>query len=618
MVTKEQLDEYIAAYNRGESLISDSEYDSLLEEYLEKNGQDKRPFLRTQQTGNVNDIVGTLHKVYGVLTPMREGQKTYVDWIKTKSINPNSKIIIQPKFDGCSVAYDCYEDRFFTRGDYDNGESIDVTDLFRPYFDKTYHKTVSSVKFEAIMAHEIFNDLGLNLKYKRPRDAVAGIITSRNTELSKYITLVPLREYIDTPVVSSDLISISIEKAIVSDTDVIQQFIDDKLYDGAIVEYQGLHYSIDGVVVSVIDGDEGKTIPDKEIAIKILNNIRETQLINIDYQYGKTGKITPVGILKPVIFDNVIVDHVGLSTLDRVSALNLKYCDTVRIVYNIVPYLIDSYHDGKYPIPLPDKCPICGSPLNLKWLRTVRCTNPNCRGLKIGMIIRYCEQMKMFGISKSTITKLFENGYIESISDLYELTPEKIQTLDGFKEKSSKNICDSIRSSSENVPLSRWLGALPLKDISAKKWQTIIESTFGNDEFKAGNVVKYHLTEGTPDSFMEEIIDHYSYGIGVKTWNAIKEGLSLYWEDICKTAEHVTFKITTDLKPIKGRVTLTGTRDENLTEYLIEKGYDVGDFSSKTIALVIPSRDFTSNKVIKASSKGIPIYTIEEAYKELI
>lgn len=618
MVTKEQLDEYIAAYNRGESLISDSEYDSLLEEYLEKNGQDKRPFLRTQQTGNVNDIVGTLHKVYGVLTPMREGQKTYVDWIKTKSINPNSKIIIQPKFDGCSVAYDCCEDRFFTRGDYDNGESIDVTDLFRPYFDKTYHKTVSSVKFEAIMAHEIFNDLGLNLKYKRPRDAVAGIITSRNTELSKYITLVPLREYIDTPVVSSDLISISIEKAIVSDTDVIQQFIDDKLYDGAIVEYQGLHYSIDGVVVSVIDGDEGKTIPDKEIAIKILNNIRETQLINIDYQYGKTGKITPVGILKPVIFDNVIVDHVGLSTLDRVSALNLKYCDTVRIVYNIVPYLIDSYHDGKYPIPLPDKCPICGSPLNLKWLRTVRCTNPNCRGLKIGMIIRYCEQMKMFGISKSTITKLFENGYIESISDLYELTPEKLQTLDGFKEKSSKNICDSIRSSSENVPLSRWLGALPLKDISAKKWQTIIESTFGNDEFKAGNVVKYHLTEGTPDSFMEEIIDHYSYGIGVKTWNAIKEGLSLYWEDICKTAEHVTFKITTELKPIKGRVTLTGTRDENLTEYLIEKGYDVGDFSSKTIALVIPSRDFTSSKVIKANSKGIPIYTIEEAYKELI
>ena len=321
--------------------------------------------------------------------------------------------------------------------------------------------------------------------------------------------------------------------------------------------------------------------------------------------------------MEPVLFDNVIVDHVGLSTLDRVSSLGLKYYDTVRIVYNIVPYLLDSYHDGKYPIPLPDKCPVCGSPLNLRWLRTVRCTNPNCKGLKIGMIIRYCEQMKMFGVSKATITKLFDNGYIESISDLYKLTPERLQLIDGFKEKSATNICKSIRDASENVSLSRWLGALPFKDISAKKWQTIIENSFGNDEFKAMNVVKYHLTEGTPESFIDDIISQYSFGISVHTVNAIKEGLSLYWEDICETAKYVTFKITSTIKPIKGRVTLTGTRDKKLTEYLIERGYDVGDFSSKTIAIVVPDKSFTSSKVMKAIASGIPSYTIEEAYERL-
>lgn len=617
MITKEQLDEYIAKYNRGEDTgLSDEEYDNLLEEYLKKNGEDKRPFLRTQQTDDVNDAVGTLGKVYGVTKPMRPGQKTYVEWVNTKKINPKAKIIIQPKFDGCSVAYDCNSRRFFTRGDYDNGESVDVTELFIDYFDKNYDTEITAVKFEAIMAHEIFKDLGLNNRYKRPRDAVAGIITSRNVSLSKFITLVPLREYSSTkPKVSSELCNISITNAVASDNDIIQEFIDNKLCDGAIVEFNELHYSIDGVVVSVINNDG--EVSDNEIAIKILNNIKETRIINIDYQYGKTGKITPVGILEPVLFDNVIVDHVGLSTLDRVSSLGLKYYDTVRIVYNIVPYLLDSYHDGKYPIPLPDKCPICGSPLNLRWLRTVRCTNPNCKGLKIGMIIRYCEQMKMFGVSKATITKLFDNGYIESISDLYKLTPERLQLIDGFKEKSATNICKSIRDASENVSLSRWLGALPFKDISAKKWQTIIENSFGNDEFKAMNVVKYHLTEGTPESFIDDMISQYSFGISVHTVNAIKEGLSLYWEDICETAKYVTFKITSTIKPIKGRVTLTGTRDKQLTEYLIERGYDVGDFSSKTIAIVVPDKSFTSSTVMKAIASGIPSYTIEEAYERL-
>ena len=355
MITKDQLDEYIAKYNRGEDTgLSDEEYDNLLEEYLKKNGEDKRPFLRTQQTDDVNDAVGTLGKVYGVTKPMRPGQKTYVEWVNTKKINPKAKIIIQPKFDGCSVAYDCNSQRFFTRGDYDNGESVDVTELFIDYFDKSYDIDITAVKFEAIMAHEIFKDLGLNNRYKRPRDAVAGIITSRNVSLSKFITLVPLREYSSTkPKVSAELCNISITNAVVNDNDIIQEFIDNKLCDGAIVEFNELHYSIDGVVVSVINNDG--EVSDNEIAIKILNNIKETRIINIDYQYGKTGKITPVGILEPVLFDNVIVDHVGLSTLDRVSSLGLKYYDTVRIVYNIVPYLLDSYHDGKYPIPLPDK-----------------------------------------------------------------------------------------------------------------------------------------------------------------------------------------------------------------------------------------------------------------------
>ena len=618
VVTKEELERHQRLYSQGNPEISDEEYDNLLEEYLRINGESNRPFLRQKQSDDVNDIVGTLTKVYGTTTAMRPGQKVYTDWIRQKNLTLDSSICIQPKFDGCSVAFDKKTMRYFTRGDYDNGESIDVTDLFIDHFND-YSKFPDAVKYEAIMSHEAFKNLHPVKKdgtpYKRPRDVVSATITGHNVDMAKYITLVPLRCYDNKEqFVPEELVNLSIVGK-VNDIEKIDSFISNKLADGATVEYNGCTYSIDGVVVSIVD-EWFKT--GEEAAIKILNNIQETKIINIDYQYGKTGKITPVGILEPVFFENVKVDHVGLSTLDRVMSLGLKYNDTVRIVYNIVPYLIDSYGDGSVPIPIPQKCPICGAKLNFKTLKTVRCTNPQCSGLKIGMIHRYCEKMKMMGIAKNTITKFFEEGLVTCIGDLYRLTPVSIMSIDGFKEKSADNIIKSIRESSDNVDLAKWLGALPIKDISAKTWQLVINAKFPSDNMTAVNVYMNAIKNGTPDSFMMECVPNYVYGFSTNTYSAMREGLVLYWEEIQDVLQYISFNVLTDVnKPTRGRVTLTGTRDEKLISYLKEKGYEVDDYSSKTIALVIPNKGYVSSKVVKAHKQHIPIYTVEEAFGAL-
>ena len=615
MVTKEELDKYLEAYNRGTPLISDEEYDRLLEEYLAQNGESNRPYLRQQQSSNVNDVVCTLPKVY--LSP-RTNQKSYDDWLRAKQVPSNGTIILQPKFDGCSVAYDALADQYFTRGDYDNGESVNVTSLFKGYFnrDEVLSKNIMTLKCEAIMANEIYKEMGFHHRYKRARDAVSATITSQNIEMAKCITLVPLRWYSEGQLyVSDELKSLSIEID-AGNTDAINEFVNRILEDGATVKYHDATYAIDGVVVSLTNHDESI---DKEVAIKILNNVKETKLLRIEYQYGKTGKITPVGILEPVMFDNVTVDHVGLSTLSRVQEMNLRFNDTVRIVYNIVPYLIDSYNDGSLPIPIPRNCPICGAPLNFKTLKTVRCTNPQCSGLKIGMIHRYCEKMKMMGIAKNTLTKLYEAGLVECIGDLYRLTPAKIMTLDGFKEKSADNICRSIREASVDVPLDKWMGAMPIKDISAKTWRLVINAKFRGDEMLAVNKYKYHIENGTVDSLMMECIPDYVYGFSENTYAAVKEGLTLYWEEIRDAIQFVSFYTLTKPTniPTKGRVTLTGTRDAKLIEHLTNLGYEVDDFSSKTKYLVIPNKGYMSSKVVKARKNGIPVYTIEEAYKEL-
>ena len=613
MITEQQLKEYIDAYNRGEPLISDEEYDRLLEEYLKVNGEDKRPYLRVKKSDVVNGFTQTLSKVYGVREPMREGQDTYEKWFYRKGINPNAKIIIQPKFDGASIAVD-KSGEFFTRGDYQNGESVNVTELFKNHnIEKYMREAVDGVKFEAIMSHENFYSAGIDELegYLKPLDVVNAIIHSRNAKLAQYISLVPLRESVGgDEYVCSELQTVSLVTSTADDFDTIQQFIVDKLNDGATVEYGGRHYSIDGVVVSVL-GPDNQT--QEEIAIKILNDINETKLIDVTFQFGKTGKITPVAIVEPVKFcdGKRTVDHITVSTLDRVNEMNLRKGDTVRVMYNIVPYLLDSAQDGYERIQLPTHCPKCGAPFEYTSLKTVRCTNPICQGRKLGSIIRYCEKMKMLGVGESTITTLFDEGFIKDIDDLYTLTIEDIASLPGFKETSAKNIIKSIHDNSQDVPVCRWLGALPFLDVDSKKWELLITSVLGNDELYRSNVIRHIFTEA--DDEFDKLLVQSVRGIGTATIKSMNEGFITNKDMFKRLIKHITFRSTTNVNN-KGKVCLTGTRDKTVIDYLTKKGYQVSDSLTKDTVLVVrPDPMFESGKTKKAHDLGIKIITINEA-----
>lgn len=655
MVTKEQIEEYQKAYAVGNSLIPDETYDLLLEEYVNDHGESSRPFTRNKQSAAVNDVVGTLSKTFGVLTPMREGQKTYKDWASHKfSELDDVMVVVQPKLDGCSVAYDCKAKRFFTRGDYDNGESVDVTELFvdqipliEELLKSNENENASAVKFEAILSkevYEVYNDCFAD-KYKRPRDVVAASITSRNVSYSEMITLIPLRIYDNgSQYLSNAFVNDQCILRRMDSYDDIQTFIDRLLDNQACIEYDHCHFECDGVVVSMIGGMAGvlpadvaddtnvevrdiihlyKDIeklvvdPEYEVAIKILNNVESTKLLNIEWQFGRSGRITPVAIVEPVKFGNVTVDHIGLSTFDRVSSMELRYGDTVRVMYNIVPYLLDSQHDGTLPIPLPNKCPMCGHPLDLHTLKQVQCTNPNCDGRKIGSIIRYCEKMKMFGVSEGIITKLWDNGFVKDIADLYTMDLMEASEVDGLGEKSMRNVINSIHSSSNGIPVHRWLGALPCNAVSDKTWRTILKSVYGDNM----NACQYDIARmcynDTPDEFLNKIL-WYTHGIGPATVASINEGIRNNWKTISTIIHYITFDKETGSNGVsKGVVCLSGTRDETLKTALKRRGYEVTDsFNKRCVAVVIPNPTFESSKVGKARDNGIPVYTMNQVINE--
>ena len=621
-ISKEQLDEYIRHYMEGNPDIDDSTYDRLLEEYLKEHGEENRPFTRQKQTSAINEAVGSLSKAYGVETPMREGQLTYKEWKRKKGIPDDALIIVQPKLDGGSVACDVTGDKFVyaTRGDYDNGESEDVTEIFN-WFDPCIKKfreerEFKCIKFESIMMRNKFDNI-FDREYVRPRDAMAAVVHSRNRDLAHdYIALMPLRILTDK---GQKVFMGALDGACV-ELDAnnyvgIQCFIDNLLENGAIVETEmGAQYECDGVVVSVVNRDTG--LIQDEVAIKILNMVEETKLLNVEYQMGTSCRVTPVAILEPVKFGNVTVSRVTLSNLSRVKELNLRYNDTVRIMYNIVPYFMDSKHDGDAIIPMIENCPVCGHPFDTRFLKVIECTNPNCSARKLGNIIRYCKNMKMMGIAESTINALWDNGLIHDIRDLYKLTKEAICNIDGFKDKSATNILTSIQKASHNIPIERWLGSLPITGVSNKTWKSIMRSSYGTHNRGLNIFLDQIKNAYNP----EEILSHLQlpYGVGNITISKIAEGFRLYWDIIRDTIINgfVSFESSNDNENSNGiKVALSGTRDPELVKYLTEKGYEVIDYNNTCNILIIPHEGFTSSKVQKAMEKGKTIITIEEAYK---
>ena len=612
-ITKEQLDEYIRAYQEGHPLISDEEYDELMEAYVAEHGESSRPFLRQKQSSSVNDIVGTLDKRYGVRTTMRDNQKPYTEWVGklNKSGILQSHIIIQPKFDGCSVACDIPSGRFYTRGDYDNGESIDVTDLFADRIDEVLAMVTDdtiAVKFEVILDHDTYKNTELRT-YKRPRDAVNAAFTSRNKAYTKLFTLVPLRAITksQTQYIPTDLFNICL-KGKLDDYATIENYIKDLLDDGATVRFNEKTYDVDGVVVSIsLASKDLPSIIDPlhEVAIKILFNVQSGTLKTTNFQFGKQGRITPVAVLDPPVkFDKITVDHITLSTLQRVVDLQLRHNDTVRVMYNIVPYLIDSQHDGDYPIPVPQKCPICGADLDYLSYKLVRCSNPNCKGLRLGAIVRHAEKMKMFGLGKGVLQKLYDEEYVLCISDLYDLRKwdDCIAQMPGFGYTSYDNMLKSVDTALANATLERFLGALPFNDTDEKTWKLVVKAV-GRDK-----LIK-SMVDGT---FPEMIISvGYIPNVGTAKIQRMVDGYLRNKSELQELMNWVPSKLKEPL-PVyiyqKGRVCFTGFRDKELEQQLEENGWDVGGFS-KDCKLIVPNLDYDSDKVRRAKELGLEILT---------
>ncbi len=242
------------------------------------------------------------------------------------------------------------------------------------------------------------------------------------------------------------------------------------------------NYEIDGMVVKVnevaLQNKCGYTShhPRWAIAYKFKAKQATTKLLNVEYQIGKIGSVTPVAKLEPVQLAGVTISSVSLHNEDFIKTKDIRLGDTVLVERSgdVIPYIvktIDDIRDGSEKvIDFPKNCPSCSTQLvRTEGEAAWRCTNPTCEAQILQKMIFHVSKdaMDIDGFGKSYVERFYEMGWLKSIADIYRLDYDKIAQLEGFGTKSAANLKKAIEKAKQN-PIRRLLHSLSIHHLGKK------------------------------------------------------------------------------------------------------------------------------------------------------
>ena len=393
-----------------------------------------------------------------------------------------------------------------------------------------------------------------------------------------------------------------------------------KFHDKILKERESIPYEIDGVVFKVNDYDLQKRLgfisraPRWAIAHKFPAEEATTILEDIEFQVGRTGILTPVARLQPVIVGGVTVKNATLHNIDEIKRLGIEISDRVilRRAGDVIPKIIkvvEKYPESR-PVQIPKICP-CGKADVIRVNTSdLMCSGGfNCDAIRKGQIVHFVSR-KAFdieGLGIEIINTFFKQGILEDPSDIFKLENKKdnIINLEGFGEKSFNNLIASINTSRE-IALHRFIYSLGIPEVGESTARNL-ESHF--EKFKG-------IFEATYDELIE-VKD-----IGPKVAENIIQFFQnpLIVEMVPKLLEEIALQELSkeDFKdmPLRGKqIVLTGklenySRDE-LKEILISMGANVtSSVSSKTSLLIAGEK--AGSKLKKAESLGIDIINSDQ------
>lgn len=522
-------------YILNDPLLADAEYDKLYK-YLEK-AEQADPSLITPDSPTqrvAKDLTKDFPTVQH-LVPMLSLENSYnaedlIDWDRKAREAAGMEVIeycVEPKFDGASISL-IYENdllsRGATRGNGVVGDEITTNikqirsvPLSARFSD--YGVQQIEIRGEVLLTKENFKKYNEQLAAQNlpplanPRNAAAGSlrikdpkeVSRRNLEAFLYnISFVVSaqnkpHEKLRTHSGSLEMLwelgfrSPVKEKKVMKGIEAVIRYCNE--YEA---RRDNLPYEIDGMVIKVNDialqDKMGMTShhPRWAIAYKFKARQGTSTLLNVEFQVGRTGSITPVAKIEPVGIGGVTVSSISLFNEDVIREKDLMIGDKVLVerAGDVIPYIVKSLADVRTgrekPIVFPKTCPICHSKLEKPEEEAVwRCNNYNCPAQVVERIIHFTSKdaMDIRGLGEAMVSKFFELGYIKDIPGIYKLPFGKIRELEGFGEKSITNLQNAIEASKQQ-PLNRLVFALGIRYVGETTAKTLAHAVNHLLEFK--------------------------------------------------------------------------------------------------------------------------------------
>lgn len=506
-------------YTLDASTMSDYEYDRLyrrLQEMEKQHPEEITPDSPTQRVGDavLNDFAAVAHPVpLESLEDVFDSNEVKDFLAKVLDTLPQAEYSVEPKVDGLSVALEYRDGMFFqgaTRGDGRVGE--DVTGNLRTIrsipmvLPEKLPRLI--VRGEVYMARSVFEEINEQLELEgkplmaNPRNAAAGslrqkdprICARRRLDIAVFNLQLAEGRHFTTHAETIDYLAAQgfpvIPHAMLSDADEILRQIE-KLGDTRM-EFP---FDIDGAVVKLnnlsdreILGSTAKC-PKWAVAYKYPPEKKESRVMDIVVQVGRTGVLTPKAVLEPVRLAGTTVTNATLHNQDYITEKDIRIGDTVvvqkagEIIPEIVSVVREKRPEGTTAYHLPETCPVCGAPVERDPDgAAIRCTGAECPAQLLRNLIHFASRdaMDIDGVGPAVMRQLIESGLVSNPADLYDLRAEQLADLERMGTKSAQNAVDAISKSKEN-DLWRLIFALGIRQVGAKAAK-ILAAHFGSME----------------------------------------------------------------------------------------------------------------------------------------
>ena len=630
-------------YEQDEPEISDFEYDKLTRrlkeierlhpELITKNSP-------TQKVGgkNKNIFSQVVHDVQmqslqDVFT--LEEVESFVDKVH-EEFGKNTSFSVETKIDGLSVSLEYVDGKLVrgsTRGDGFVGE--DVTANIMQIKDIPHSLNTNDtveVRGEVYLPRKEFEKINEELlknkkqQLSNPRNAAAGTLRQLDSELVKKRNLSIFvfniqkgmnfskhSEGLDY-LQNAGLKTIAVRYVCTTKDEVIEAIKNiGKMRDD-------LEYDIDGAVVKLDDiqirQEMGQTVkvPKWAVAYKYPPEQKETKVLDIALQVGRTGQVTPVVILEPVRVAGSIISKTTLHNFDFMKEKDIRIGDRVIIqkAGDVIPevnrVLIEKRDGTEKEYEIPKYCPVCGEELERAEDEVaLRCSNSECPAQIYRSITHFVSRdcMDISGMGESIVDTLIEKGLLQDVADIYYLNYNDIYNLDGFKEKSAENIILAIQNTKNNS-LDKLIFGLGIRHIGKKASKILAQNFDDIDEIANASIEELNSLNDFGEIMAISVYNFFkkdetkkiieklrNAGVNLKGSKEEKKSDILADKTICITGSFDNYSRDEIVKMIEENSGKASTSVSKKTSYLI-------------------AGEAAGSKLNKANELGISVISIDE------